>query len=236
METLVFYSSKNSKGKKDATAVFIPESQKFATVNSVSASQNCVISVDCTQTKDERKKDVIREILCAGSIVSKPIDAIAFFCHGWTGGIQVGIWKKDIKEFVQALIKSCSKSLIITLYACLTAENDVPDNDWARPGPGTDGGFADLLRDEMGRQGFVGHVDAHKTAGHASMNPYVVRFECSGIDDLVRGGRGGKWLIPRGTFWGVWSQALHDPANTLRYRFPFMSSSQIIYELSTGRV
>jgi hypothetical protein len=214
--TLVVYSAVNSKGKHDATGAFIPEALGFATVHGISRNNFC--AVDCRRPAAERREQVLDAIAAVGR--NTPIDAIAFFCHGWPNGIQVGIRRKEIPELVQRLEHFASEFLVITLYACLTAENDVRDREIKRIGPATEGGFADCLARDLGAAGFKGWVDAHKTSGHATWNPYVIRFQMQ--TETPRA----AWLVEPGSqFWKSWVQAMHD--TNMRFEFPFWSEMAV---------
>lgn len=214
MSKLVFYSSKNSRGKKDATGAFIPEAMKFAEFHGISKEN--VIGIDCTKTNSPGKR---RAIVIDALRQRDNLELIAFFGHGWPSGIQFGFNKKHISMFVGHIF--ANPALKICLYACLAAENSVRDRDHRNVGPGTDGGFADTLRDEMARSGIKnGWVDAHKTAGHTSWNPYVVRFLCDDVDDPEFGAEGGGWVVePRSRYWNKWIQALRSNEGNIRYRF-----------------
>ena len=84
--------------------------------------------------------------------------------HGWPSGIQCGINKSGLPEFVEFIAEYCDNAVNVVLYTCLTAENETRDNQRKRLGPATDGGFADTLRDLMSKNGLIhGWVDAHKT-------------------------------------------------------------------------
>jgi hypothetical protein len=100
----------------------------------------------------------------------------------------------------------------------------------------TDGGFADLLRDEMVRRGITdGWVDAHKTAGHTSWNPNVVRFLCEDVDDEEFGAEGGFYLVePRSTYWKKWCAALRDNKSGFRYSFMTKTEFEIKTALEMG--
>jgi len=152
------------------------------------------------------------------------------FGHGWPDGIQFGFRRSDLYELAARLAVSCAEDVRVILYACLAAENDVRDRDHANVGPGTDGGFADLLRDDLASWGKNRcQVDAHKTAGHAAWNPYVVRFRGEA------GTMGGYWLVAPGSeLWPKWIKKMRGRAvkNHLRYRFPLMSELQIKAELA----
>ncbi len=230
MNILTLFSNTNSKGKHDATGAFIPEARRFALTHGQSFER--LIGVRCVGVKKSvRRERTLEAIHAAGS--RERLDAIAFFGHGWPQGIQFGITRKDISALCDVLEHTCNFDVKIVLYACLAAENDKRDKDHANVGPGTDGGFADLLRDELARKGFQGWVDAHKTAGHTTWNPYVVRFRCDAVHSELYGAVGGSWLVEPGSeSWGSWVRALKNEALGLRYRFPFMRELEIKTELA----
>lgn len=214
MNKLVFYSSRNVHGRPDATGAFIPEAKKFAKFHGVPAEN--LIGIDCTKRNKpgNRRAMVIKELR-----QRQDVELLAFFGHGWPSGIQFGFKKSHISLLVEHVM--AADSLKIGLYACLAAENQVRDRDHVNVGPGTDGGFADMLRDKMVQNGIaVGWVDAHKTAGHTSWNPYVVRFLCEDVDDPEFGAKGGGWLVePRSAYWKKWVRALRRNIGDIRYRF-----------------
>ena len=148
---LVLYSNKNSKGKKDATGAFIPEAQKFAELQGVPKEKLVGMPLVGVSRK-ARFKRTLETIYVAGR--EAPLDMIAFFGHGWPSGIQFGVRKKDIPTLVNTI--NGSNEFRVCLYACLTAENEKRDRDHESVGPGTDGGFADVLRDALSEKGFNG--------------------------------------------------------------------------------
>jgi hypothetical protein len=231
---LVIYSNTNVGKKKDATGAFIPEAEAFQRMHGI-PDEN-MVGVKCPRVpKHKRRAKVYKAIERVGK--KRTIDAIAFFGHGWPQGIQFGIGKGTIKDFCSLLGLSndsgqpyCSDKLIIVLYACLAAENN-DKNDNRKIGPGTNGGFADELRDELNRFGFSGHVDAHLTAGHTDWNPFLIRFVCeSWEDDLC----GGSWIIqPRSALWKKWVKLLKSNTG-FRLRFPFMKEEEIVAEVASS--
>jgi hypothetical protein len=111
---------------------------------------------------------------------------------------------------------------VVALYCCSTGAASSAD---AYAEFGGDGGFADRLRDALCVAGGV-HctVDAHTTAGHTTMNPYVRRFE--GRGSRVGGVGGFDLVSPKsGDLWRRWRRALRE--TSLRYRFPVMSVAEI---------
>jgi hypothetical protein len=228
---LVLYSSTNKGRKKDATGAFIPEAEAFAKFHDVPDSQ-CVGINLVNIPKMAARSEVYRLIHDAS--YDRPLDVIAFFGHGWPDGIQFGFDREHIPELVALLSRKCSNAVKIALYACSTAENDEKDTEHGDVGPGTDGGFADELRDEMARQGLSkGWVDGHKTRGHTAWNPFCVRFYCEDTSDIDYNGEGGSWLVaPRSEFWKKWCRELKAPKGTLRYEFPLLSELAIKVKLS----
>lgn len=232
MKIAIFYSEKNSHGKRDATGAFIPEATRFGNIHNVPI--DCRIPINCSKGYNyaNRRRQVRIGFMKAYQTIG-PIEHVAFFCHGWPKGIQFGIMRSEIHKFIGSIESWVSKSLSFTLYSCLNAENDVREFIPKSIGHGTDGGFADVLRDDLVFLGYSGHVDAHKLKGHTTKNPTVVRFRTDRVVNPYAGGVGGFWLVePRSELWDEWIEALRDEEDDLRYRFPFMTQAEIVRELS----
>lgn len=223
MAGFVLYSNKDSFGKHDASGAFIPEARAFKKVHNI--PDHNFVGMDCVSRGTTAKREMAMAILEEMG-KPEPVDLFAFFGHGWPAGLQCGLSSNTIPGFADVLRRNCVPGVRVALYACLTAENEVRDDGTAGAGPATDGGFADLLRDAMARAGLTGGwVDGHKTAGHATWNPYVVRFPCNFE------GVGGEWLIkPKSGLWKPWVRALKEKGG-LRHRFPVMSRQEIEDEL-----
>jgi hypothetical protein len=216
----VIYSAVNKPPKNDAIGAFIPEALAFQKCHGV-PNEN-MFGFNWHEKAEKRRKDLIEHIWKCGK--DQPLDAIAFFCHGWPSGIQAGFTKKYINELVTAINLVSRDYLEIVFYACLTAENDTIDKWIENIGPATKGGFADTLAMELGKLGISGHVDAHKKAGHTTWVPYVVRFINSGIESRA------SWLVePKSESWNKWVKALRK--TDMRFRFPFMTELEIKNEL-----
>lgn len=228
---VVLYSNTNSHGRNDANGAFIPEAKKFSKLHAVPDKNRIGLNLMCSK---KRRREKTFEAIESCYTKGNAVEAIALFGHGWPDGIQFGFDRKHINELSGFLAENCSPDCRIILFACLAAENDTRDLMHGNVGPGTDGGFADLLRDQMVREGFEkGHVDAHKTAGHTAWNPFLVRFLHNSVVDPVAGAIGGAWLVaPRSEHWSDWKTALKDEKSGLRWRFPFMSELQIKAELA----
>ena len=218
MSKIIFYSNTNSNGKNDATGAFVPEAKAFAKYYGVPPEN--VVGVNCKLPPIQRRKAVIKKLKQA-----KDFEVLMFFGHGWPDGIQFGFNRANIDELASAI--DFVDGMKIGIFACLTAENDTRDNNIDGLGVATDGGFADKLRDVLNVEyGWTGWVDAHKTAGHATWNPYVVRFKAG--QHL-----GGQWIITPGTdLWKHWVRALANNDDDMRYRFFTMFGDDIKVELS----
>lgn len=223
---LVFYSSVNSKGKHDATGAFEPEAKAFAKLHEIPDKQ--VVPIACERmTKAERRKTVMSFLT---HYVGAHLDGVVFFCHGWVDGFQMGFDRSRVTTLAEMIMLCTNSEPVISLYACSTAENDEKDTFTKEVGIGTDGGFADMLRDALCRQGLSrGWVDAHKTQGHATMNPMGVRFRMADVEDRLLGGVGGDWIVcPGSSVWKRWKKNLRPKGSkTFRFEYPFMSTSEI---------
>jgi len=228
---LVFYTNRNTKKKHDATGAFIPEAKSFAKLHGVPKEQ--LIGMPLVTMRKKRRRELVLDTIRDRGGAEK-LDCVAFFGHGWPRGIQFGFNRKNLKDLVSVLSWKSRPDLKIILYACLAAENDVREWNHKDVGPGTDGGFADLLRDELVRQNLHRtRVDAHKTKGHTSWNPYCVRFRGESVKSKLYGAVGGSWLVQPGSeLWGEWVEALRYKNSGMRYRFPFMSELEIKAELA----
>ncbi len=205
MNSLAFVPLYNTGKKRDATGAFQPEAHAWSLV--VGGAE--IVGVDNHQQPPARRRAVL------GAIREHRPERVAFFCHGWTGGVQVGFDVSSLRGLAEALA-SCSAPNV-TLYCCLTGKGE---------GDG-DGGFADRLRDALCAAGATYcRVDAHTTAGHTTRNPYVRRFEGSGSPV---GATGGQWIVaPGSSIWGRWRRAL---TGDLRFRYPDLEISEIHDEL-----
>lgn len=236
MNSLVFYSSKNSKGKVDATGAFIPEAKAFQKLHGIPSAN--MFPIECVGVPKWNRMATVFKILSERADKA-PLDCLAFFGHGWPEGIQFGFDLSTVDRLADALSGVTFGDLRIVLYACLTAENSEEDSNTDNDllGPGTDGGFADELRDALSQRGKDGWIDAHKTAGRATSNPFWVRFLMSSRPDNDMPGdfdfEGGTWIVqPKSSCWRAWVKALDAPDNTLRLRLPFMTELEIKAELA----
>jgi hypothetical protein len=217
-KALVFAPKHNAPGKKDASGAFIPEAKAFLRALSLDGA---VKLFDNTLARpfDKRRSDC-EQWLDESSLLG----IVAFFCHGWKDGIQAG-WKKgSVHRLADTLRHACAPNPLILLYACdagRDADNDRDDD--VQTGPGGEGGFADMLRDECRKAGLRATIYAHTKEGHCTWNPHVRVF----LPDETAGGR---WVVdPKSELWGAWVRALRH--TDMRFRFPFLPPDDLVSEL-----
>lgn len=165
--------------------------------------------------------------------------AVAFFCHGYSRGIQCGFDLSTVDDLAESISEYGGDEVRVPLYACDTARDLDRDRKDDLEQFGGDGGFADELRDALCEaEAIFCRVDAHTTAGHTTRNPNDRRFEGQGS---AVGGHGGYYIVPfptkelldgltknqkrkRREAWSIWRKALRT---TFRFSFPFMTTAEI---------
>lgn len=192
----------NSPGKKDASGAFLPEARLFAKLHG-----------GRLMLFDNRKPEKARFTEVIDLLTGQRADCVAFFCHGFKSGLQVGANMRNV-HVLAATLRDCGVRTV-PLYACDAARDlDGERDDDNGEGPGGAGGFASALSAAL--PGVV--VDAHTTAAHTTRNPHVRRF---------RGGGDGEWLVtPGSVLWRPWRDALRDDRE-FRLSFPLWSEDEI---------
>jgi hypothetical protein len=218
MRAILFTPDRDTVGRRDYSAAFAPEARAFAKLHGIPSS--AIVPIDVARPRAQRNERVLT-VLAHESL----LDCVAFFCHGLRSGLQVGPDNASVLELAHALRNAGTPTLRVALYACSAGEG---------PGPGGDGGFADRLRDALCAAGLRDcRVDAHSTAGHATQNPYVRRFEGGGSPV---GGTGGTWIVgPSSPLWKPWVRALKGE---MRLCYPLLSVAEVHHQLlaATGDV
>jgi hypothetical protein len=195
MKALLFTPDRNHKNH-DFTGAFLPEAYAFAKAHLV---DHPVIKVNIAKPREQQRDQTI-----AALAARKDLEAVAFFCHGQRGKIQLGFDLATAYQLSDAISKAGSKTCKVILYCCSTGSSTAP---------GGEGGFADKLADHL--SGIP--VYAHTTAGHCCKNPYVRVFDGTGT--------GGRWVVEPGTDgWVKWTKALRTD-----YRFWFPFKGQAAY-------
>lgn len=212
-----FRPAHNTPGKKDVTGAFEPELGAFCKAHR--DEQTTEVIVDNRLPMAERRASVLKALRGEQSLV----DAVAFFCHGWKSGIQLGFTNAHVRELATVLDAFGVEGVI--LYCCSTGG----DVQTKKSSPGTgDGSFADRLRDALCAAGQTDcRVVAHTTVAHTTKNPHVRFFD--GMGSPV-GGAGGYFPVAPGSkLWPKWRRALQT--TDFRFRFPFMAVGDIHDEL-----
>lgn len=216
MTAICFVPKFNAKGKRDVTGAFLPAAQMWAKYHG-----GKMVTVDNSLPFATRKFQVLEAL----EAMPPRFLRVAFFCHGWEKGIQLGFTLKDVGTLAAAFQRHTDDGVQITIFGCLTGSGV------EKEAPGGDGGFADELRDALCRAGLARcRVDAHTTAGHATENPHVRRFD--GLGSPV-GGSGGQWIVaPKSGLWSKWRQKLKlEDKSKLWMRFSNMDIGSIHQEL-----
>jgi hypothetical protein len=219
---LVFRPEHNSHGKKDVQYAFKPEAEKFV---ARVGPRSKIIVINNRAGMAKRRAQVLDAIKAAETEAGF-FDGVAFFCHGWKSGIQLGFGTRQADELADAVQDLCDHSFTnIPLYCCSTG--GAKKSKLNSPGTG-DGSFADTLRDELCAAGAeYARVMGHTTVAHTTKNPFALFFDGMGSP---AGGTGGYPPVGRGTkLWSTWRKALRQ--TDLRFRFPFMEVSEIHAEL-----
>jgi hypothetical protein len=221
-------AAKFNEKASDATAVFMPEARAWA--NHWSPYQR-IEHVDNRMPRPKRADAVI------DAIVRNPPangwDAIGFFCHGYPSGIQLGFDIGNVRDLARAIVETSPPNVVVALYCCSTASVSARVVAKMRKalgiaaGVGGDGGFADVLRDELCRMGATRcRVMGHTTEGKATKNPHVRFFDGQGSPI---GGQGGvEVVLPSSrALWKRWRAELAREDSTLRYEMPHLSIQAI---------
>lgn len=221
MKGLVFAPKYNTE-HHDATGAFQPEALAFCRLHKLDEP----VLFDNRKPMRERLKDILKEMEKADG---NSLDVVAFFCHGWATGAQIGVSKKvpgSFDHFATELagIVRIAVSPAVVFYSCsVGADGDSDSKDETGPGPGGDGGFLDSLRDRTISLTPEIRYLGHTVPGHTTKNPYVRVFQS-------RYEPGGTWLVePQSPMWAKWKHRL--ATTDLRFRFPFMTREDILKEL-----
>lgn len=227
MRGIVFTPDRNTR-RADFTGAFLPEARAFIRAHQLPA--RALVRIDISKSDQEMRAQVLEAIKREDQLQGI-LETVAFFCHGWCSGIQLGFSVNNVVELACALKPLATRDIKMPLYACSAArdrdgqiEDDIDPNS-----VGGDGGFADQLRDAICSYAYAidCRVLAHVTAGHATRNPWVRFFEGGG---QPYGGKGGVWVVkPKGPLWKRWIRWLAEGNN--RFRLPFMSIDEVQAEL-----
>lgn len=224
---LIFRPMHNSHAKRDVTGAFAPEADRYIDV--VGAKGSMVVAIDNRKSFEHRRRQVL-EVFAEASEDSSFFDGVAFFCHGWKDGIQLGFRSRGMEALASSIHDICQHSFPeVPLYCCSTGGDVLTSK--TSPGTGDDS-FADLLRDELCRLAWVDdyaswcRVMAHETVAHTTKNPRVRFFD--GMGSPI-GGVGGYRPVRSGSaLWSVWRRELRNQKSDFRFWMPHMDLAEIV--------
>lgn len=222
MTWVVCYQEKDRLGKRDASKVFVPEAALVHEALDAADKSIRLVPVD-------RSWKPLWSALAGIS----DLEGLVYLGHGLPLALpSLGLYgRRGARDLAVRLVASAAlarKDLRVTLFACSAADN--PRQKGVQlDGPGTDGGFADELRDELCRQGQTECIVwAHPFSGHATRQPYLAAFEGRGS---AVGGVGGTVPVrPKTASWPVLKRLLNDPseAPSFRHRLPMMTVRDLL--------
>ena len=202
MRALVVAPAYDTPGRKDASGAFQPEARAFVKVNNLEAK---ISLFESSRALFDRRGIPQRALQSLHDL-----DVVAFFCHGWKGGIQAGWSTLQVTQLADLIREAGTPDVTVCLYCCDTAQDSDPRTDDREAGPGGRGGFADLLANRLLETGWRGRLFGHATPGHTTQNPWV-RFWAPG--------KRGEWLVePHSQHWAEWCR---DLRGELRFTYPF---------------
>lgn len=224
---VVFRPGHNSHGKRDVTGAFAPEAERY--LDEVCTEDSQLVVINNRKPFSHRRKTVLKML---DYLVDEPdyFDGVAFFCHGWKTGLQLGFRNAHTGDLAEAIHQVTQHSYVDVPLFCCSTGGDVLSGATS-PGTG-DNSFADLLRDKLCREGWLDgypshcRVMAHETVAHTTKNPRVRFFDGMGSPD---GGVGGYRPIKlRGQYWKAWKRELRDHEGKLRFLMPHMRLPDIV--------
>ena len=201
------------EGVKPDEREFSAEARKFAKFHRVpDANMFAVFGAQSTESRLAATYSALKKI--------KGCSRFVFFGHGWKSGFQLGWNLNNVWQLVEEFEKKAKDDpLAIVLYSCSTAEGASDPGDLV----GTQGGIADKIRDCMVSRGITGYVAAHRTAGHTTRNPYLVRI--SSEPDKCPQSATEWYMDPKSTLWKTWTSRLSR--TVFRYQAPFLTNYEI---------
>lgn len=209
---MIFTPDRNTDGS-DYTGAFKPESERYARWYEGQGDTVEVHAININAERWERVDAMERAIDGAHGI-----DRLAFFCHGWKTGMQLGLRcdTEDDRErllmFAGHVYRQSTAQLKVSLYACLT-------------GKGGADSFANELFKALRFRGCADvSVFGHTDAGHATRNADAIIFSADHPDGEVV-------AQPRTPMNRHFDKRLDDKTDSLRWRAPYMTVEALRDEL-----
>lgn len=222
---LAFAPSTNLPGKKDVTGAFLPEARALIRL---AGPRSELVRIDNTKPFATRRRQVLEAMRARQG---QGFTSVAFFCHGFRNGIQLGFRSLLARQLAEAVlgVTHSLEDVVVPLFCCSTGA-DAEGDPLGTPGAG-ENSFADRLRDALCTAGATHcRVMAHTTLGHTTRNPMVVFMDGMGTSS---GGVGGfAPVAPGSSQWPRWRRNLRDSSSNLRLRMPYLTVEAIHAELN----
>jgi len=224
---LIFRPMHNSHGKRDVTGAFAPEADRYA--DTVCTKGSMVVTINNKKPFWHRRRQVL-EVFEEALDNPAFFDGVAFVCHGWKHGIQLGFRSGNVDELAEWIHAVCQHSFLeVPLYCCSTGGDVLT----SRTSPGTgDYSFADLLRDDICRwadaDDFASYcrIMAHETVAHTTKNPRVRFFD--GMGSPAGGVGGYRPARPGAALWSAWKRELRNRDSDFRLWMPHLTMAEIV--------
>jgi len=167
-KVIVFTPNKNYR-KKDYEYAFKPESEALCNfLMDKYEKENTYVDIDVTRVDISRSKtgcllEMVETIAKVFWMYMADIDIIYFLCHGYQWGIQLGLNRRNIEEFIDVVHEYLSPDIKFIFYCCNVAKNR---------------GLCEYLTKVLIKKDFRDfRVVGHNTRGHTTKNPYVKVFD-----------------------------------------------------------
>lgn len=220
LKHLVLTPDRNER-RNDFEGAFKPESDRYARWYMDRGDEVRTVRVDVSRSP-RRRSDSVRDAVGACDVV----DRLALFCHGWQSGVQLGLGivdeddRAELSVLCGELCARSTPSLAVALYCCSAGDGPAPGRD------GTGSFASHLLRVLRYHGRHDATVFAHTDSGHTTRNADVLIFSASAPD--------GECPAERGTAaYRRLDERLHDKADDLRWRAPYMTVEELRAELGS---
>lgn len=119
MRGIVFTPNRNTR-RADFTGAFLPEARAFIRAHQIPA--RALVRIDILKSDHEMRAQILEAIKKEGKLQGS-FETVAFFCHGWCSGIQLGFSVQNVVELACALKPLATRDIKMPLYACSAARD-----------------------------------------------------------------------------------------------------------------
>jgi len=179
-EGIAFYPAHNALNKRDVTGAFRPEALAWCRIHGCKP-----VEIDNTKSVMQMRRQVLSELR-----QHEKLPLVAFFCHGYRRRIQLGFNMQTIAALANEFARLETEH--VGLYCCSTASEALDGRGFAH----------DLAAATHKASTHFRWLDASRTAGHTSWNPYRIRIPSGGEADYI--------VAPRSEAWPLWVKTLRE--------------------------